>query len=317
MVEVDSDLPLPEAGAPSEVLARALDALKRGIAVVMATVVARRGSSPATPGQKLLLAADGCCIGTIGGGALEKSVLLKMRAMLAEIGAPEKVGEELGPRSSSFNLGASLGMCCGGGVDVLLEPLLPAQAILVVGAGHVASAVAPALQRLGFDVTVCDEREEWADPARLPGIRVVAGGYQEAARELPRQRTAVLIMTHDHGLDQTVAEWALREGFAFVGGIGSRAKKARIGARLTAKEFPAQTLERLHMPLGVDVGARTPEEIAVAVAAEMVAWRRATPARSVGKGQADRANQTGQADRAEEPIAASESSELFVVGLES
>jgi xanthine dehydrogenase accessory factor len=311
MVEVDSDLPLPEAGAPSEVLARAIDALKRGVAVVMATVVARRGSSPATPGQKLLLAADGGCVGTVGGGALEKSVLLQMQAMQGEIATPEKAGPnvgDVGPRISSFNLGASLGMCCGGGVDVLLEPLLPSQAVLVVGAGHVASAVAPALQRLGFDVTVCDEREEWADPARLPGIRVIAGGHQEAGRDLPRQRSAVLIMTHDHGLDQTVAEWALREGFAFVGGIGSRAKKARIGARLSAKGFPAESLQRLRMPLGVDVGARTPEEIAVAVAAEMVAWRRASPARSVGK---------GQPDRAEAAAAASESSELFLVGLES
>jgi xanthine dehydrogenase accessory factor len=271
-------LPLPEAGSPGEVLARTLEALKRGVCVVVATVVARRGSTPATPGQKLVLTSEGKCVGTVGGGALERSVLEQMLALHEQLrtGEVKPARDGLGPRLATFNLGAGLGMCCGGGVDVLLEPIEAARAILVVGAGHVASALAPSLLRLGFEVTVCDERDEWADPARLPGIRVVAGNYQDASRELPRSRTAVLVMTHDHMLDQAVAEWALREGFAFVGGIGSRAKRARIRARLEAKGFPVEAMERLRMPLGVEVGARTPEEIAVAVAAEMVAWRRAT-----------------------------------------
>jgi xanthine dehydrogenase accessory factor len=85
---------------------------------------------------------------------------------------------------------------------------------------------------------------------------------------------AVLVMTHDHALDQDVIEWALKRGFAYVGGVGSRAKAQRTRDRLEAKGYPEEDRARVRMPIGIDIGARLPDEIAVAICAEMVAWRR-------------------------------------------
>jgi xanthine dehydrogenase accessory factor len=262
-------------------LARAADATARGVAAVLATVLRRRGSAPATPGQKLVLTAEGECVGTVGGGALERSVLAEMVSLLDAIAQGRAAPE--GPRTVTFNLGAALGMCCGGGVEVLLEPFVPPCPLLVVGAGHIGTALAPLLARLGFAVTVCDERDAWADDARIAGVCVVAGSYRDAGRALPR-RAAVLVMTHDHALDQEAIEWALRERFAFVGGVGSRAKAARTRARLEARGFAAEDVARVRMPLGVAIGARAPEEIAVAIAAELIAWRAGAVLATTGRG---------------------------------
>jgi len=264
-------LPMPARETPAGLHARVAGCLRRGVPLVVATVVARHGSAPATPGQKLLLAADGECAGTVGGGALERAVLRAMRERM----------DGRDPAMVTFALGASLGMCCGGRVEVLVEPVAAARPVGVVGAGHVATALAPLLARVGFAVTVVDEREGWADPARVPEVELVAGTYESLAGRVD-PRGAVLVMTHDHRLDQDAVEWALRRGYAFVGGVGSRAKAARTRERLEAKGFPAEDVARVRMPLGVDIGARLPDEIAVSIAAELIAWSRGA-ARSGGR----------------------------------
>lgn len=254
----------------AEVLRVASEAAARGELVVLATVLTRRGSAPATPGQKLVLASGGSCVGTVGGGALERAVLKALESRCA-VSAPRT------PQTETYRLGVSLGMCCGGAVDVLFETLASAIPVLLAGAGHVGQATAPLLARCGFAVTLADEREVWIERARTavsgPRVSCVAETFDEAGRGLPRQ-AAVVAMTHDHMLDQDVIEWALRENFALVGGVGSRAKRARTVARLEAKGFAAEEIARVRMPVGVDIGARTPDEIAVAIAAELVRWRR-------------------------------------------
>lgn len=259
------DLPLVVPAEAHEVLRVAAEKAGAGVVGAMATVLARRGSAPSTPGQKLYVAADGTAIGSVGGGAVEREVLLALLELL-EHEAPEHA-------TRSFRLGPELGMCCGGGVDVLLEPLVGLRPCLVVGAGHVATATAPLLAKVGFAVTVVDAREGYAVEGRIPGVRMVAGDWDEAGEGMSRAG-AVLVMTHDHGLDQAAIEWALRRGFAFVGGVGSRAKAKRTRDRLEAKGFAPEDVARVVMPIGLAVGARLPDEIAVAIAAEMVAWRR-------------------------------------------
>jgi xanthine dehydrogenase accessory factor len=265
---------LPRTALPHEVLRAALDALDRGERVVLASVVARHGSAPSTPGQKLTLLGDGTAIGTIGGGAVERVVLASMRDVL---GDPAAV-----PRVETFRLGASLGMCCGGSVDVLIEPLSPLVHVLVVGAGHVGVFAAPLLASLGFQVTLSDTREAAADPARLAlrppaPVRVVHADHDdpEVTAGLPRElgRAALCVMTHDHQLDQAVIAWGLDRGFGFVGGVGSRAKAARTRARLEQKGVAAADVDRVRMPVGIDIAARSPQEIGVSVAAELIAWR--------------------------------------------
>ncbi len=267
---------MPKTAGPHQVLRAVLEKLDRGERVVVATVMARHGSAPCTPGQKLALFQDGSALGTVGGGAVERAVLRSMAELLATA-APL-------PKTETFRLGASLGMCCGGSGDMLLEPMTPAHHVLVVGAGHVGVFLAPLLSSLGFSVTLCDARESAADPARLPQdklgtnpINVLNAEHDDPVvrQSLPQDlsRVAGLVMTHDHQLDQAAIEWAIGAGFGFVGGVGSRAKAAKTRARLEAKGFSEADVGRVRMPLGVDIGARSPAEIGVAIAAEIVAWR--------------------------------------------
>jgi xanthine dehydrogenase accessory factor len=236
----------------------------------MATVLERHGSAPGTPGQKLFVGDDGTCIGTVGGGAVERATIEALEVIVRNPLAKHEL--------RTFKLGAELGMCCGGRVEMLLEPIDGVVPCLIVGGGHVATAVAPLLVKVGFAVTVVDAREGWGDEDRLAGVTCLNGEVDEVARDFDA-RGVCLVMTHDHSLDQAAIEWALRKGFAYVGGVGSRAKAERTRQRLEAKGFPETDRARVRMPVGVDIGARLPDEIAVSIAAEMVGWRK-TPRRA-------------------------------------
>lgn len=260
----DSDLPRPTTATAARVLEAAASGASRGLRGAMATVLERHGSAPGTAGQKLYLAEDGTCLGTVGGGAVERETLGALLAVVADPLAKHHV--------RTFTLGAELGMCCGGRLEMLIEPIEGVVPCLIVGGGHVASAVAPLLVKVGFDVTVVDAREGWGDQERIEGVRCVRGEHDDVEDADPRG--ACLVMTHDHQLDQRAIEWALAKGFSFVGGVGSRAKAERTRQRLEAKGIPEADRARVRMPLGLDIGARLPDEIAVSVAAEMVAWRK-------------------------------------------
>jgi xanthine dehydrogenase accessory factor len=232
----------------------------------MGTILERHGSTPSTPGQKLWVGADGSCVGTVGGGAVEREILAKLATMAASGGGAHEL--------RTFTLGAELGMCCGGRVVALLEPISGLVPCLVVGGGHVATALAPLLARVGFAVTVVDARDAWGREGRIEGVTCVVGDYDDTGAAFP-STSALLVMTHDHARDQDAIEWGLRKGFAFVGGVGSRAKAQRTRDRLTAKGFPEADIARVRMPLGVSIGARLPDEIAIAIASELIGWRHA------------------------------------------
>ena len=136
------------------------------------------------------------------------------------------------------------------------------------------AAVAPLLVNVGFSVTVVDARDEWARESRFPGARCHHGEVDDEALQAVDPRGACLVMTHDHQLDQRAIAWALKRDFAFVGGVGSRAKAERTRQRLATRGVSEANCARVRMPLGLDIGARLPHEIAVSIAAEMVAWRK-------------------------------------------
>jgi xanthine dehydrogenase accessory factor len=258
------DLPVPESAGAARVLDVCAAKMRAGLRCALATVIVRHGSTPSTPGQKLVLAVDGTAVGTVGGGAVEREVLEALVDVVASPGDHHQV--------RTFKLGPELGMCCGGRVEVLIESLQGRTPAFVVGAGHVGSALAPLLASLGFAVTLCDMRTEYADDRAIEGVTVVCGDFDEIGKNADVSGIC-LTMTHDHGLDQDVIEWGLRRGFAFVGGVGSRAKAERTRQRLEHKGFPKEQQERVRMPVGLDIGARLPAEIALAIAAELVRWR--------------------------------------------
>jgi xanthine dehydrogenase accessory factor len=229
----------------------------------MATVVRAAGSTPQKPGARLLLRQGGTTVGTVGGGAIELVVIEAMREAM-------RTGEA---RMIVRDLGYDLAMCCGGRMEVFVEPIEPVTRLIVCGAGHVARATAALARTVGFDLTIVDDREELNNEERFPGCerRLVE------APELLRTATLgeadwVLIATHDHALDEKALGYALAQPSRYVGLVGSERKVLRLVRRVVARRGPI-AVDRLYAPGGIDLGALTPEEIAVSIVAELVALR--------------------------------------------
>ena len=233
---------------------------KRG---ALATVVRVSGSVPQEPGARLLLAPDGSTTGTVGGGAVERAVLAALEHCRMH-GRPELI---------VYDLARDLGMCCGGRMEIFVEPVEAEQRLIVFGAGHVAKPTAALAQQVGFAVTVVDDREDLATEARFPGCTLIQAEPREAAVRLaPRAEDWLLMVTYDHRLDEEALDTFARLPHRYLGLIGSRRKVFRILQRI-ASRGPLPPLERVYAPVGLDIGAVSPEEIAVSIVAELVALR--------------------------------------------
>ncbi len=243
-------------------IARALDA---GVACALATLVETRGSVPRPAGAKMLVRADGGLSGTVGGGALELAVLEAARQVLRE-------GE---PRLLAYDLKPDLGMTCGGAAQVFIEPLLPGERLYLFGAGHIAQALAPVAAALGFQVTVIDERPEFAAPAVIPSATAFLHSYQpsEWGTLVFDERTCCVIVTPSHRFDTQLAIELLRRPARYVGMIGSQRKRATAEAALREAGIGEERIAALHCPIGEPIGAETPAEIAISIAAELVRHR--------------------------------------------
>lgn len=247
------------------VFAAAAEAWRTGRRAAFATVIGVGGSTPRSGGARMLVYEDGSTVGTIGGGALEHQV----------IGLAHEVLRTGRPDRFDAHLVRDLGMCCGGRVEVYVEPLQIRVPLVIYGAGHVALATAPVLRALDFDVTVVDEREDLLTPERFPGCRLHAGPARDHARAQAGDPDAHwLVVTHDHALDQDLVEILLPKTCAWIGMIGSRGKVARFLVRFRAAGLDEALFRKLCAPVGLDIGAETPSEIAVAIAAELVRVRR-------------------------------------------
>ena len=231
----------------------------------LASVIESRGFTPRKPGAHMLVAEDGETCGTIGGGAIEQQVLEEARALL----------QGRGVSLVRKQLTQELGMCCGGEMAVFLEVLEPAPKLYLFGAGYIARPLAALAAGCGFEVTVVDGRAEWALAERFPGCRVVAQAPEDFLRALATTPLDyAVVMTHDHGLDQRLVQELLRRPLKFVGMIGSVPKQRKFALRLRARGFSDEAIARLRTPLGMPIGADTPEEIAVSAVGELIAARR-------------------------------------------
>jgi xanthine dehydrogenase accessory factor len=249
------------------------DALARwraeGRRFALASVIESRGFTPRKPGAHMLVDEGGATCGTIGGGAIEERVLSEARALL----------QGGGVSLVKKHLTQELGMCCGGEMAVFLEVIEPAPRLYLFGAGYIARPLAALAAGCGFDVTVVDGREEWAAAERFPDCRVVARAPEEFLRELATTPSDyAVVVTHDHALDQRLVQELLRRPLRFVGMIGSVPKQRKFALRLRARGFSDRQIARLRTPLGMPIGADTPEEIAVSAMGELIATRRGVPA---------------------------------------
>ena len=250
-------------------LASAAEALRLGETVALVTVVRAQGSTPQRAGAKMLVWPDGRTVGTIGGGCYENDAFWKAREAIVS-GRPSLVHYELNDDFAQEN-----GLICGGRMDVHIDPLAPSPRLYVIGAGHVGFHLARVARDAGFQLHVVDDREKFANPERFPGAEVVVEAIPEwlGRAELPASAyVVVLTRGHQHDLD-AVRALAPRE-FKYLGLIGSRAKIARIFDALRTEGMSSECLERVHAPIGLEIGAVTPAEIAISILAELIAVRR-------------------------------------------
>lgn len=242
---------------------------ERGEAAAVATVVGRSGSAPQIVGAKLLVHADGTFVGTVGGGAIEAQVLEACRAALRD-GRSRRV---------DANLVRDLGMCCGGSMEVFVEHVTPQARLFIIGGGHVAQALVPVAKSAGFAVVVVDDREEMLESPAFADVETGAFDVDELEVAIPdlSDRDWLLIVTRDHARDEKALTGLMRRPHRYLGMIGSRRKVHTVLARILRREEalgrPAPDLSRVRAPIGLDLGGRTPGEIAVSVVAELVQER--------------------------------------------
>ncbi|MGE0706285.1 MAG: XdhC family protein [Vicinamibacterales bacterium] len=250
-----------------EVFAAVADALERGEPAALVTIVSTTGSTPQRVGAKMLVFADGRIVGTIGGGCYENDAFWKAREAITHR-RPLLLHYEL-----SDDFAQETGLVCGGQMDVYIEPIEPSPELYVVGAGHVGFHLARLAHEVGFRVHVIDDREKFANAERFPNAtEVVAEDIPAwiARTDLP-PHAYVVIVTRGHTNDLEALRALAPLDLRYLGLIGSRAKVARIYDQLVADQMSPERLRNVHAPIGLDIGAVTPQEIAVSILAELVA----------------------------------------------
>jgi xanthine dehydrogenase accessory factor len=248
---------------------------RAGQKCALATIVQVNGSIPSFESAKLLVREDGSFVGTIGGGCVEAEVWSVAR----EVIATEK------PRHLTFTLGHDAaydnGLICGGQLHVFVEPVVPQPRAIIFGAGHISKSLSKIATIAGFGVTVVDDRESFANRERFPEAEeVLAGEYEELAPQLAvNSNSFLVIVTRGHRDDMRVLRWALTTDARYISMIGSKRKTISVMRELQKEGLPASAFDRLHAPMGLEIGAITPEEIAVSVVAEMIAVLRRAESR--------------------------------------
>jgi xanthine dehydrogenase accessory factor len=250
-----------------EVFTALADALERGDEVALVTIVASTGSTPQRVGAKMLVYADGRTVGTIGGGCYEHDAFWKAREAISSR-RPANVKYEL-----NDDFAQETGLVCGGQMEVFIEPVEASPEVFVFGAGHVGASLARLAHAVGFRVHVVDDREKFADAQKFAaGTDVVVEDISVwlERHRLPATAYAVIV-TRGHRHDLDAMRTLVPQSIRYLGLIGSRAKVKRIFDALREEGIAPEALARVHAPIGLDIGAVTPEEIAVSILAELIA----------------------------------------------
>jgi xanthine dehydrogenase accessory factor len=250
-----------------ELYARMAELTGQGVPFVLATIIEATGSSPRGVGTKMLVLRDGTTMETIGGGTLEKQVIADAKACLVS-GVSRTERYVLRVEGDHV-----LGTACGGEATVFLEVHAPDRTLLIVGAGHVGRSLCPCAKLLDYRVVVLDPREDMVTAERYPQAdQLICGDPAHAAELFPiDQATHVVIVTHGHLHDKDALHSVIDSPAAYIGMMGSASKVETIFRQLAAEGVDPTLLERVHAPIGLDIGAETPAELALCIMAQIVA----------------------------------------------
>ncbi len=242
----------------------------KGFRAALATVIRHKGATPRKDSAKMLVYEDGRQLGTIGGGSMEAEVCREARQIM-ETGKPNLLIFDLtniDPEESA--------LVCGGSMEVYLEPILPEPILFVFGAGHVSKAVAELAKSIGFKIAVIDDRAKYANPERFPNAdSIYIDSWDEAVKKLPvNNSSCIFIATRGHQFDLICLRFAVQSPAKYIGLLGSRKKAANLFGLLEKEGIDPSKFARVSVPTGIDIGSETPEEIAVSIAAELIAVRK-------------------------------------------
>lgn len=257
-----------------EIYQAVLDVLDADQSAAICTVVHSAGSSPQKIGSKMLVRQDGSIVGTIGGGTIE-------HAVIDEAGGVIRSGCS---KLFKAHLSRDLAMCCGGRMEIFIEPVGDRPWLLLFGGGHVGAALCSIASQAGFRVHVIDERDEFASAATHPvAAKLTCSDPLDILDELPwGPETYAVIVTHSHRRDEDLLARCIERPCRYLGMIGSKAKVLRFLQRYEKRGLDLASFAHVRAPIGIDIAARDPGEIAVAIAAELVAVRRGAEAREAG-----------------------------------
>lgn len=246
-----------------KVFEAAAKAIQNGRAAAMATVIGAFGSTPRKSGARMLIHTDGQTVGSIGGGELEQRVKA-IAVRVLETGTPERYRT-----TDDLNLGG-----CAGDMEIYIEPLTVQPRLTLYGAGHVAHATVPILQSLGFSVQVVDDRAELLTEERFPMVnRQVTDPVNHAMSLKGNEGSYFILMTHEHGRDAALLEVLLKKPHRWIGMLSSINKMLGIAETLKERGIDSDLIDSVHAPIGLDVGASNPNEIAVSIGAQLVIER--------------------------------------------
>jgi len=243
---------------------------KLGQKCAVATIVQVNGSIPSFESAKILVREDGSFMGTVGGGCVEAEVW----------NAAREVIETEKPRHLSFSLGQDAaydeGLICGGQLNIFVEPVIPQPRAFIFGGGHVSKGISKIATLAGFSTSIIDNREAFANAERFPEAEATyAEEYEDVFPKLPVNSSSyIIIVTRGHRDDMRVLRWAVNTQARYIAMIGSKRKTISVVHELEKEGIPREAFEKVFAPMGLEIGAEMPEEIAISVVAEMIAVRR-------------------------------------------
>lgn len=260
-----------ERGEMTEILKEALKRIDKGEVIALVTIVETKGSTPREVGAKMMVDKDGLISGTIGGGITEAKIIEEAKQALRE-GKEKLLDYHLTKEEAALDKGA----ICGGDMKVFIDVLQPKEEVLIFGGGHIAICVSKLAKMVGFKVTIIDDRKEFANQDRFPEAdEIIAEDIEKALTHLKiTPSTYIIVVTRGHLEDEEVLGSVIRSEAAYIGMIGSRKKNATVFQNLEEQGISEEELKKVHAPIGIDIGAQTPEEIGVSIIAEIIQSRR-------------------------------------------